>query len=65
MKPENLLLDKQGNVKLCDFGWSAENKMNNSRTTFCGTIEYMAYNYYKKLNYIYMLIKYYKLKITL
>jgi len=24
IKPENLLLDKELNIKLCDFGWSAE-----------------------------------------
>ena len=41
LKPENLLLDKHGNIKLCDFGWSAEGQ-NNKRTTFCGTIDYMA-----------------------
>lgn len=25
IKPENLLLDEQMNIKLCDFGWCAEN----------------------------------------
>jgi len=24
LKPENLLLDKNFNIKLCDFGWSAQ-----------------------------------------
>jgi len=40
LKPENLLLDNECNVKLCDFGWSAEEL--NKRSTFCGTIDYMA-----------------------
>lgn len=25
LKPENLLLDKNQNIKLCDFGWSTQN----------------------------------------
>ena len=25
LKPENLLLDKDYNIKLCDFGWSTQN----------------------------------------
>jgi len=40
LKPENLLLDAECNVKLCDFGWSAEDF--GKRSTFCGTIDYMA-----------------------
>jgi len=34
------LLDDQGNIKICDFGWSAEQI--EMRSTFCGTLEYMA-----------------------
>ena len=41
MQPENLLLDRHLNIKLCDFGWSAES-IHTSRNTFCGTYEYMA-----------------------
>lgn len=40
-KPENLLLDENYNVKLCDFGWSVEIQQRD-RTTFCGTVDYMA-----------------------
>ena len=43
LKPENLLLDKRGNIKICDFGWSAETKIQeeNKRNTMCGTVDYM------------------------
>ena len=41
IKPENLLLFNKSKIKLCDFGWSTELEIAN-RTTFCGTIEYMA-----------------------
>lgn len=40
LKPENLLIDKNDNIKVCDFGWSAEME-SKSRTTFCGTVDYM------------------------
>ena len=42
LKPENILLDADNNVKLCDFGWSAEYYEDVNRETLCGTFEYMA-----------------------
>lgn len=43
MKPENILLDQQGHVKLTDFGLCKEQMPEGGIThTFCGTIEYMA-----------------------
>ena len=42
LKPENILLDADHNVKLCDFGWSAEYYEDVNRETLCGTFEYMA-----------------------
>lgn len=41
LKPENLLLDNQGNINVCDFGWSALKSDEANRSTFCGTPDYM------------------------
>ena len=38
MKPGDLELF---NLKICDFGWCAQSN-ENGRSTFCGTLEYMA-----------------------
>jgi serine/threonine protein kinase len=44
LKPENLLLDSDGHVKMTDFGLSKQglNTENDRTSTFCGTPEYLA-----------------------
>ena len=41
IKPENLLMNSDNILKLSDFGWCCECEIG-TRTTFCGTFEYMA-----------------------
>ena len=45
-------MDKQENIKLCDFGWCIEfEESDPMRTTFCGTYEYMAPEIFDKKPY--------------
>lgn len=42
MKPENLLVDADGHIKLTDFGFAKRIRRGALRWTMCGTSEYMA-----------------------
>lgn len=43
IKPENVLMDKDFNIKICDFGWACLVTPDKpQRTSFAGTFEYMA-----------------------
>lgn len=42
LKPENLLLDKDGYIKMVDFGFSKHIDSGRKTWTFCGTPEYVA-----------------------
>lgn len=53
MKPENILIDYEGHIKLTDFGLSKEGLLENNGMTesFCGTTEYLAPEIIKEKQY--------------
>lgn len=42
LKPENVLIDKDGYLKIADFGLSRLDVKENEANTMCGTPEYLA-----------------------
>jgi serine/threonine protein kinase len=42
LKPENVLIDVDGYIKITDFGLSRNNMINKKAKTICGTPEYLA-----------------------
>jgi serine/threonine protein kinase len=42
LKPENILLDINGNIKLTDFGLSKKLENDEAGFSFCGSPEYMS-----------------------
>ena len=51
IKPENLLLDKEYNIKLCDYGWATYFTPGKFLTVYCGTPEYVSPEMLKKYPY--------------
>jgi serine/threonine protein kinase len=42
LKPENVLFDENGHVRLTDFGYARQLQGSDQATTFCGTADYLA-----------------------
>lgn len=51
LKPENLILDAQGHIRITDFGLSKEGVVGDTITSICGTPEYLAPEILRKRPY--------------
>lgn len=51
LKPENVLIDADGYIKITDFGLSRQNVVNNDAKSICGTPEYLAPEVISRLQY--------------
>jgi serine/threonine protein kinase len=52
LKPENVVIDEQGYIKLTDFGLAQEEiNEDNQATDFCGTPEYLAPDFFNEEGY--------------
>ena len=51
IKPENILLDKDYNIKLCDYGWASYLSKGQFCSAYCGTPEYVSPEIIKKYPY--------------
>ena len=51
IKPENILLDKDNNIKLCDYGWASYLTKDQLCKVYCGTPEYVSPEMVKKYPY--------------
>ena len=53
MKPDNVVIDNDGHVKLIDFGMAKTNIIETARgaSTFCGSVKYLAPEMLKKIGH--------------
>ena len=51
LKLDNILVDAEGHIKICDFGFGDVLKLNEKKKGFVGTLEYMAPEIYEKKSY--------------
>lgn len=64
VKPSNILLDRRGNIKLCDFGISGKLVDSIARTRDAGCRPYMAVSHFHALNCFFTRIRSFETMLT-